>query len=65
MADVANAINEFKRRKDLGEDVKDCPIQLFANKYIYYARKYGQKRSDIFKPNMHNVVSTGTNIAKI
>lgn len=39
MADVANAINEFKRRKDLGEDVKYCLIQLLAPEYLYYARK--------------------------
>ena len=55
MADVANAINEFKRRKDLGEDVKDCMMQLLAHEYLYYARKNVEKRSNIVKPSMHNV----------
>ena len=39
MADVANAINEFKRRKDLGEDVNYCLIQ-HTNTFITLVKLY-------------------------
>ena len=39
MADVANAINEFKRRKDLGEDVKYCLIQ-HTNTFVTLVKLY-------------------------
>ena len=61
MADVANAINEFKRRKDLGEDVKYCLIST-THEYLYYARKIVQTCSNFLKLNIRNVVSTLSNI---
>ncbi len=52
MTDVANAINEFKRRKDLGECVKCIPLQVKAHLVMRFTlrKKENNCREKLFAP---------------